>query len=152
MNYYIAFINEEGQDWCVLETTDKAYAYKVYDELSAPWGYDKELRQTESDVDTHLSYEVLKKNDEDMTGMDNSNKYPVLCGFVWCHGFRDFSVFETDAISREDRAKIEEILAQYDTTGTSLSDCYDSKFSDALSERYVDPILEAAAANVKEEG
>lgn len=59
-----------------------------------------------------------------------------LCGFVWCHGNKDFGVWETDAISAEDQAKIEEILAKYDTTGTSERSAWDSKISDLFSEEY----------------
>lgn len=59
-----------------------------------------------------------------------------LCGFVWCHGNKDFGVWETDAISAEDQAKIEEILAKYDTTGTSERSAWDSKISDLFSEIY----------------
>lgn len=59
-----------------------------------------------------------------------------LCGIVWCHGNRDFGVWETDAISQEDQAKIEEILAKYDTTGTSERSAWDSKISDLFSEEY----------------
>ena len=59
-----------------------------------------------------------------------------LCGIVWCHGNRDFGVWETDAISEEDQRKIEEILAKYDTTGTSERSAWDSKISDLFSEEY----------------
>lgn len=59
-----------------------------------------------------------------------------LCGFVWCHGNKDFGVWETDAISAEDQAKIEEILAKYDTTGTSERSAWDSKISELFSEKY----------------
>lgn len=59
-----------------------------------------------------------------------------LCGFVWCHGNKDFGVWETDAISEEDQAKIEEILAKYDTIGTSERSAWDSKISDLFSEEY----------------
>ena len=53
-----------------------------------------------------------------------------LCGFIWKHGDKDFSIWETDAITEEDQSKIEEILSKYDTTGTSERNCYDSKISD----------------------
>ena len=58
-----------------------------------------------------------------------------LCGFVWCHGNKDFTVYETDAISTEDQAKIEEILAKYDTTGTSERG-WDFKIEDVFCEQY----------------
>ena len=59
MNYYIAFLNEEGFEWCVLQTTDKEYAYKVFEDMCPPPGYNMELRATEEDIDTHINYEVL---------------------------------------------------------------------------------------------
>ena len=59
-----------------------------------------------------------------------------LCGIVWCHGNKDFGVWETNAISEEDQAKIEEILVKYDTTGTSERSAWDSKISDLFSEEY----------------
>lgn len=60
MNYYIAFITEDGFDWCVLESTDYDYIYRVFEDLSAPPGFNMELRVTEEDVDTHVTYEVLR--------------------------------------------------------------------------------------------
>ena len=59
-----------------------------------------------------------------------------LCGFVWCHGKKDFSVWETDAISEEDREKIETILFKYDTTGSSVRNCWNDKFRDVFKEEY----------------
>lgn len=60
---------------------------------------------------------------------------PVLCGFIWCHGNRDFSVFETE-IDKEDREAIEKILMKYDTTGTSERNCWDLRFKDVLATEY----------------
>ena len=60
---------------------------------------------------------------------------PVLCGFVWCHGRKDFSVCEVD-IKPEDRAAIEQILIRYDTCGTSERNVWDRKFSDVFNEDY----------------
>ena len=59
-----------------------------------------------------------------------------LCGFVWCHGPNDFSVWETDRISKEDQSKIETILSKYDTDGTSERGDLDRKMSDLFSESY----------------
>lgn len=61
---------------------------------------------------------------------------PVLCGFVWCHGNKDFSLWETDAISEKDRHAIEAILAKYDTTGTSERSVWDRRISDVMCEEY----------------
>lgn len=74
---------------------------------------------------------MIIKEREDKKGVNNK-----LCGIVWCHGNKDFGVWETDAISEEDQAKIEEILAKYDTTGTSERNAWDSKISDLFSEEY----------------
>ena len=59
-----------------------------------------------------------------------------LCGFVWCNGEKDFEVWETNDISSEDQKKIEEILAKYDTSGTSVRSAYDMKFCDIFSDNY----------------
>ena len=59
-----------------------------------------------------------------------------LCGFVWCYGNKDFEVWETDAISVEDQAKIEEILSKYDTTGTSERSAWIREIKDLFCEEY----------------
>lgn len=48
-----------------------------------------------------------------------------LIGFVFKHGDKDYSLWETDAISTEDQRKINQILEKYDTTGTSIRNCYE---------------------------
>lgn len=60
MNYFIVFYNEEEFEWCVLETTDEVYAYRVFEDLSAPPDWNMELRCTEEPVETYRSYEVLR--------------------------------------------------------------------------------------------
>lgn len=60
MNYYIAFITEDGTDWCVLAGTDYDYITTIFETLSAPPGFNMELRATEEDIDTHVTYEVLR--------------------------------------------------------------------------------------------
>lgn len=74
---------------------------------------------------------------EEITDVVNSQteKEPVLCGFVWCHGKRDFGVWEGN-ISPEDQAAIEAILEKYADTGTSERNCWDRKFSDVFCEEY----------------
>lgn len=68
--------------------------------------------------------------------VDNqTEKEPVLCGFVWCHGKRDFAVWEGD-ISPEDRAAIEAILEKYADTGTSERNCWKRTISDVFCEEY----------------
>lgn len=59
MNYFIVFIGEYDFDWCVFETTDENYAYRVYEDLVPPPEYYKELRQTSEPIDTYLYYDIL---------------------------------------------------------------------------------------------
>ncbi len=61
-----------------------------------------------------------------------------LCGFVWCNGTRNFQCLETDALSRADARKIEEILSKYDTAGSSVADCYEDRLSDVFRPEYAD--------------
>ena len=63
-------------------------------------------------------------------------KEPVLCGFVWCHGRKDFSVWETDALSVQDRNAIEDILNKYASYGTCESGVWDEKISEVFREEY----------------
>lgn len=62
-------------------------------------------------------------------------KNPVLCGFVYCHGHKDFSAWEID-ITREDQEAIENILRKYETYGTSERSVYNEKFSDVFHVEY----------------
>lgn len=59
----------------------------------------------------------------------------VLCGFIYCHGNRDFSAWEVD-ITPEDQETIEKILQKYETCGTSERNVWDEKFSDVLHVEY----------------
>lgn len=59
----------------------------------------------------------------------------VLCGFVYCHGEKDFSAWEID-ITREDQEAIEQILGNYETYGTSERNVWDSNFSDVFHVKY----------------
>lgn len=59
-----------------------------------------------------------------------------LCGFVWCRGRENFEVWETNSISEEDQAKIEEILDKYRGEGTSTSNVYKERFDDLFSKDY----------------
>lgn len=60
---------------------------------------------------------------------------PVLCGFVWCHSNKDFSLYEV-SLKPEDREKIESILAKYETCGTSERNVWNREFSDVFCEEY----------------
>lgn len=60
MNYYIVFIDKDDFEWAIMESTDYEFINRVYEELCPPPGYNTELRSTEEDIDTHLTYEVLR--------------------------------------------------------------------------------------------
>ena len=64
-----------------------------------------------------------------------SEKNPILCGFVWCHGNKDFSCWEIE-LSEDDRRQIEVILSDYEWQGTSERSVWDRKFSDVFREEY----------------
>lgn len=59
----------------------------------------------------------------------------TLCGFVWCYGEKDFSVWEVN-LKPHDIAAIEKILSQYETSGTSVRGAWDEKISDIFSKNY----------------
>ena len=59
----------------------------------------------------------------------------VLCGFVWCHGKKDFSVWEID-LDPADRLLIETVLKKYETKGSSVRNAWDSKISDIFWNEY----------------
>jgi hypothetical protein len=63
------------------------------------------------------------------------NNDNILCGFVWCHGDKDFSAWEVE-LRHEDREAIEKILSKYETEGSSERNVWDSKFSDVFAEKY----------------
>ncbi len=67
--------------------------------------------------------------------MSSKEKTPVLCGFIYNHGRKDFSAWEVN-LSAEDRMAIENILAKYETVGTSERNVWDMKFADVMSEEY----------------
>lgn len=60
MNYFICLINRDGFEWCILQTEDEEYAYRVFEDLSAPPDWNTELRATEESVETYRTYEVLR--------------------------------------------------------------------------------------------
>ena len=55
----------------------------------------------------------------------------TLCGFVYQHDEKDFSAWQVE-LSKEDREKIEKILAKYETEGCSVRNVYDSKFNEVF--------------------
>lgn len=58
-----------------------------------------------------------------------------LCGFIFCHGDKDFSVWEGQ-FPEEVLERIEEILIEYDTIGTSTRNAYDLPLSELVSDVY----------------
>ena len=64
-----------------------------------------------------------------------TEKEPVLCGFVWCHGEKDFSLFEVN-LSEEDRNAIEKILSKYECDGSSVRNAWDETISDMMMPEY----------------
>ena len=48
-----------------------------------------------------------------------------LVGFIYEHAPKDYSLWETDAISDEDQEKLYQILQKYDTTGCSIRNVYE---------------------------
>lgn len=62
-------------------------------------------------------------------------KDPVLCGFIFCHGEKDFSAFEVQ-LENKDKDLIEQILMKYETSGSSVRNVWDCKFSDVMCEEY----------------
>lgn len=62
-------------------------------------------------------------------------KDPVLCGFVWCHGYKDFSAWEVK-LPDDVIKQIELILEDYSNYGTSERNVYDSRIKDIFSSQY----------------
>ena len=63
--YYIALIDDNDMDWCILESDDYDYLLDIFEKMSAPPGYNMELRRRDEDIDTHLFYEVLRYDHSD---------------------------------------------------------------------------------------
>ena len=59
-HYFIALIDKDGMDWCILESSDYDYIYRVFENMSAPPEYDMELRGTTEDIDTYFTWDVLR--------------------------------------------------------------------------------------------
>ena len=56
---------------------------------------------------------------------------PILCGFVWKHGDKDFSAWEVQ-LSEEDENAIYAILEKYECDGCSVRNCYDLKINECF--------------------
>lgn len=56
---------------------------------------------------------------------------PILCGFVWKHGEKDYSAWQVE-LSEEDQTALEEILYKYEADGCSVRNCIDLQFSDVF--------------------
>lgn len=60
MNYLICFVNENGEDWCIVSGDGYDYMYNLFEKMSPPPGWNMELRETEEDVDTYMDYTVIR--------------------------------------------------------------------------------------------
>lgn len=58
--YMIVVSDDDGMEWCLLNTTDKKYAEKVYRDLCLPSYYTVELRATTDNPETYRSYTVIE--------------------------------------------------------------------------------------------
>lgn len=56
-HYYIALIDEDLNEWGILESSDLDYISKVFEDIAPQ--HIAELRGTDEDLDTHLGYEVI---------------------------------------------------------------------------------------------
>lgn len=59
-----------------------------------------------------------------------------LCGFVWCHGEKDFSAWEVD-LPDYIIERIEKILENYAMEGTSVRNVWDMKFNEVFTDIYL---------------
>ena len=59
MNYYIAIIDENEEEWVILSGNDRDKMLEVFKNLCVRPGNVAELRETEEDLDTHLNYYVI---------------------------------------------------------------------------------------------
>lgn len=104
---------------------------KEYNEIKAIGGTDSETFDeyiVNCQTRNNGTLEEIREGDEFM-------EKNTLCGFVWCHGKEDFSVWEVN-LRKEDRDAIEKILSKYETEGSSERNCYYSRFKDVFSEEY----------------
>lgn len=105
--------------------------------VTNPW-MDHTGRYYLSDADAVIEWgldtliDFCKKAEKEI---DERAKKPVLCGFVYCHGNKDFSAWEVQ-LKKEDREAIERILSAYVIDGTSERNAWDCKISDVFSEEY----------------
>lgn len=63
MNYFVVLIDKDEFEYCILQTKNKKYAYKVFRDLFIIPDYKIELRATKEDIDLYLNYEVLQKKE-----------------------------------------------------------------------------------------
>lgn len=129
-----------ANNWCKSEK-EQIFADDPEYAVTNPW-IDHTGRFTLSDYDAVEEWGlsvVLDFCEKAKEELEKEQKYkethPVLCGFVWCHGNKDFSVHEVQ-IKKEDQEEIEKILSKYETEGSSERNCYDRKFSDVFAEEY----------------
>lgn len=71
MTYFIVMMNEEEFEWCVLQTEDEDYARRVFEDFCTLPGWNAELRCTMEDIETHISYDVLRYDHSQFDMKDN---------------------------------------------------------------------------------
>ena len=113
----VEIVRQLASDECDIDEVGKMYRVRFDD------GY-------EADV---FEDELCDADDE---GEDDCMYEGKICGIVRCYGNKDFDVWETGDISEEDQKKIDEILAKYNTSGTSVRSAWDMSFKDVFSEEY----------------
>ena len=114
--------------------TDCLNEYKLFPDLQYLNGWLEGVVQCAVDDAFHTDAPKDTEKENEEISLEKTEN--MLCGFVWCQGFKNFSVLETDALSKEDREKIEEILAKYDTEGTSTSGVWNERFSELFRTEY----------------
>lgn len=83
----------------------------------------------------HYCNDLGWKNITKVVEAEKEEELPTLCGFVFCHGNKDFSAWEVD-LPEHVREKIQMILDDYVFDGTSERNVWDRKFSDVFNEKY----------------
>ena len=78
--------------------------------------------QVSPDIEAYLKEVILKNIPYDE---------PLLCGFVFKHGDKDFSGWQVE-LSKEDEDRIMDILQKYEVEGCSVRNVYDCKFNEVF--------------------
>lgn len=104
--------------------------------VSNPWiDYSGRFPLTDEQAVKEWGLDVVMDFCEKAKRKINSAEGRVLCGFVYCHGNKDFSCWEV-GLPETVNTQIQEILSKFELDGTSERNVWDMKFSDVLSEEY----------------